>query len=189
MPLETYVTLEANKRHLKGVTVSETQANGIVPADLLDAEAKAFTRINDWILSFTGAKAGKAIVDIFKAGPITVVDKSIIDLADLLASAYVWEWWEVRNFRDAQRGEEPYTPRYKELQEQALKLARGIERSGKTMKPDGTVRRWKYGPHEQGPIVGGAMVRGSYFDDAGTYSDPSLGTFRLPHRHPLLDAT
>lgn len=187
----SYRTLEFDKRHLKGLTAGPSAAGGIVQADLTDAEVTTYARVNEWIIEITGANRGKSIIDSLD-DTADLVDASIEELADLIASAYVWERWTARNFGTQPENEQPGLrpePKHEQLQKAAVKLAMGIKRSGKTRKKDGTIRRWRYGPLEQGPAIVGPMSSGSLFDDSGIYTDKNGLQYRTPHRHPLDEAT
>ncbi len=173
MPAETYRTLAHNERHLKGIgDPAPTPDAGITASDLLEAERMAKTKVDSWLLALCGGVRGKATILEFEAAVDEAdIDPEIRDLADLLASSIVWDWYEKRNTGNVSRADTPIL-RSTTLTEQAVSAAMKVERAGKTWKADKTVRRLKYGPLEQGPVGGGPMYGKTNFptptDLAGT---------------------
>lgn len=163
MPAASYRALTHNERHLKGIGAAATSAaDGITAADLLVAERMAKTTVDGWLVALCGGVRGPAIVAEFAGATEANIDPLIADLADLHASAIVWEWYEKRNFGNVSRADAPLL-RSATLREMAVAAASKIERSGKTVKVDGTVRRLKYAPLEQGAVAGGPMYGKTYF--------------------------
>lgn len=194
MALTKYSALEAHKGELKWMIkgLASTAATGITQTDLDDADAYAFERVNSWILRVAGGKKGGAIVAEFVAASTTAeVDPAIRNLAHLVASARILRLYEEREGLHTGTMGDPSLRRkdWREIQDEAMRLARDIETSKRTIKADGSVRVWGMGRLQQGPVVGGPMSGGSVFDDRRTYVGPHGDSYPLPHRHPLSDAT
>lgn len=163
MPANSYRALAHNERHLKGIgDAASTAADGITLGDLLDAEVAAKNSIDGWLLAVCGGVRGAAIIAEFEAATADTIDPEIADLADLYASALVWEWYEKRNFGNVSRADAPVL-RSATLREQAVAKASQIERSGKVWTTTKDVRRLRYAPLEQGPVGGGPMYGKTYF--------------------------
>lgn len=164
MPANSYRALAHNERHLKGIgDAAASPSDGITQNDLLEAEAMAKNTIDGWLLAVCGGVRGKAIVDEFEAAASDLtIDPAIRDVADLLASAIVWDWYEKRNTGNVSRADTPIL-RSVTLREQATAEAAKIERAGKLLKADKTVRRLRYAALEQGVAGGGPLYGKTYF--------------------------
>jgi len=191
--LTSYHTLAVNVGELKFLTaLAGTAAQGITQADLDAAEGWARDRINLWIVRVAGETKGGVIVSEFlNAVAQSALDPAIRHLAELLAAARILREWEARNFinQGPAAGDPLRREDWQKTLGEAISLAREIERSRKTIKADGTVRRWGLGRGQQGPVVNGPLTNGSHFDDRGTYTDVAGNVFTTPHVPPIQQAT
>jgi hypothetical protein len=191
--LTSYYTLTVNVGELKFLTaLATTAAQGITQADLTAAELWARDRINLWIVRVAGETRGATIVaEFLNAVAQTDVDPAIRHLAELLAAARILREYEARSFinQGPAAGDPLRRKDWEETLSEAISLAKEIERARKTIKADGTVRRWGMGRGQQGPVVNGPLTNGSHFSDRGTYTDVAGRTFLLPHVPPIEQAT
>lgn len=183
MPSASYKTLTIGQGRLKWATTG-TQAGtaALTPADVLAAEATAKARVDEFILQTAGAVTGLVIVQEFTAADEADVDPIVRDLAGLLAVAILLDEWDKRNKfpQGAPAWMQGKSEKEKALEE-ANAVAYRIAASGKTMKADGlSIRRWRGGRLEDGPVVGGPFSKGSMFDQRGIYTDPSGVLRRTP---------
>jgi len=186
MPAASYCALELGARYLAGIPAD----NGFITAPmLLEAEAKARTTINTWLLAICGETTGKTIIAALTAATETNVDPDIKDLADLHASGIVREWYEIRNAPQGEDSEAAKDSPAAKIKDSAVAKAKSIAMAGKVMKVDGTVRRLRYAAREQGPAAGGPMAGGSYFDPRGYTYDYERNFRWVPRGYdPLADA-
>lgn len=188
MPAASYCVLTHDARYLKGIGAAEsTQPAGITAADLLQAERLAKDAIDGWLVGVARATRGAAIVAELTAAPQASVDPEIVNLADLKASAIIWEWYETRNFGNITQADAP-TLKSTQLKEDAVAKASGIEEAGILIKADRTIRRLRYSGLEQGMVVGGPMSGGSHFDPSKQMTDVLGVTHQLPHVEPIEEA-
>lgn len=193
MALLSYYPLKVARGELKHIpALANEPSKGITQEDLDKAELDARDKVNEFIVKLAGAKTGGAIVTEFiAAAAYTSVDPAFRHLAELTAAAQILEMWERQNgapemgMDDGQRRSTDAD----KVRKKAVMLAREIAESRKTLKADGSVRRLRYAKNEQGPIVNGPLLRGSYFDPSGTYTDAQGYQHRGAFTDPFHEAT
>lgn len=186
--LLSYKTLAINTGELKFQrALAATQDAGITQGDLDAAELWARDRINLWIIRVAGEIKGAAIVSEFLgAVSETAVDPVIRHLAEKIAAAVILRLVETRDLKDQGPSGSDQLRRkdWTEVQGEAVALANLIDKTKKTIKADGSVRRWGLGRGQQGPVVNGPMTSGSRFTDARTYIDTQGYGFETPLASP-----
>lgn len=181
-----YFALLVNEGYLKAYPMLAARAeHGVVQGDLTRAQSITLAKINQWIVQVAGVVRGPAIVAEFMddANPL---DPIIPVIAEKVAASYVLEWMEKKNFSNAPAENQPGRQDSTTLRQEAIAIMDAIQRSGKTLKADNlTVRRWRMGSLESGPVVGGPMSSGSFFALDGVFTDPYGRQWQGPR--PLAD--
>jgi len=189
----SYYALSANAGELK--FLSELAANstlGVAQTDFDEAEEWAMGRINQWILQVASESVATVIISEFSnAAAETDIDPVVREMAMLLASARILRAYETRTFinQGPSVGEQMRRRDWEAVLGDAVALGKKIEKVKRTVKADGTIRRWGMPRGKAGPVVSGPMTSGSMFSDTKSYTDPLGQSWTLPHRSPIEDGS
>lgn len=157
-------------------------------AELQRIDTEAMHRINALIVACGGIATAGALVTSWMDDANPAPPAIIQIMAAKIAAAEVWKRWEQYNLGVAARDDTEHRRDSERLRDEVREWATGLKISKTLMGDDGVPIVLSGSDRASGPVVGGPMKEGSYFDPDG-YVD-WLGRKWLPlHADPFFEAT
>lgn len=139
--------------------------------DLDAIDTQAMHAVNSIILEIAGPTEGATIIaDLMDTVALVTIDPEVGRVAELLAASAIFRRWEQFNLHVAANSDRLQRPDSMRCKDEAREIVRRWTRAKAFLKADGTLRRLGTAA-EAGPIVGGPLRNGSYFDPV-EYIDP-----------------